>query len=129
VKSSNASKTSKIWFKTTPLTAGIIPYIEQVQLCTYSHDQGWATAPGTSSWSWFEIVILPGNQSGKPGDDGPAWTSHHNRTNSSNFPGHTGAVFDRQHELIRSLQPSNVLAVRVCAQYPDWSNEAARGTL
>ncbi|KAI0249485.1 hypothetical protein BJV78DRAFT_1129536 [Lactifluus subvellereus] len=137
VKASSASKTSKIWFKTTPFTTEMIPNIEQVQLYTYSYDQGWpgATIPGMASWSWFEIIVLPGNPSWEPGDDelGLAWTSHHNRINSepSNFSGYSGsgAIFDRQHELVKSLQPGNVLAVRVCAQYPDWSNEAARGAL
>ncbi|KAF8803289.1 hypothetical protein BYT27DRAFT_6741898 [Phlegmacium glaucopus] len=129
VKASSPSKASKIWFKTTPFTAGMTPYVEQIQLelYTYSHDQGYAT-DGTSSWSWFEVVILPGNQSGEPKDYRLAWTSHCNRIGSSNFSGYSGAVFDRQHELVKSLQPGNVLAVRVCVQYRNWSNEAARGT-
>ena len=105
VKASSASKTSKIWFKTTPFTAGMIPFVEQVQLCTHSaYNQG-STVSGTS-WSWFEIVILPRNQPGEPEDDGLTWTSHHNRINPSNFSGYTGAIFDRQHQLVKSLQVS-----------------------
>jgi hypothetical protein len=53
---SSGPKESKLVIQSPPLTREVLQHIRQLQVETISHDQGWATGPG--SWTWFEVVIL-----------------------------------------------------------------------
>jgi hypothetical protein len=103
------------------------------------------------SWSWFEVAILPDEHSDIPRTrDGKdlVWRSHGNRSDpqdAATLSRCYGKVFDRREQILDALevgiihlstypfndlfQIGNVIAVRVCARYPGWVNNAREGHL
>jgi hypothetical protein len=57
------------------------------------------------------------------------WFSHINSLGNKEYTNHSGQMFGRAHEIVGSLQPGNIIAVRACAQFPGWENFARRGHL
>ncbi|KAF7976548.1 hypothetical protein HWV62_6199 [Athelia sp. TMB] len=131
---------SKIWFTSPVLTQDVIEHIEDVRLFTKAHDQGGVDFPELGSWSWFDVLILESCDSTTPkvkNGRSLVWASHRNETvtedtdvdpEESYLPC-PGAIFDKDHELLNSLDVGNVIAVRVCAQFKGWENHAQSGRL
>ncbi|KAF5360891.1 hypothetical protein D9756_004636 [Leucocoprinus leucothites] len=121
VKAENGEAISQVWFKSKPVDRLFCYRAAQLQLLTDSKDQGCTEAdflnPGF--WSWFEVVILP---------DGPQ-TLRGRRTEETCLNRFYGKVFDRREEILDILEIGNVIAVRVCARYPGWMNDAREGRL
>jgi hypothetical protein len=85
------------------------------------------------SWSWFEIVILPGADTDVPKrtKDGHemAYQSHGNQLAHENRTMHYGLMFDRRTLLLASLEVGDVLAVRACVRFPGWKNYGYRAAI
>ena len=109
--SSTGDTVSKIWFKTEPLDATFISRITELQLCTDSHDQGWANDK-SGSWSWFELVILADTGTEEPvvrNGKTLAWKSHANQIACADTTKQFGIVFDNQKELLDALKVSSII--------------------
>ncbi|KAF5360636.1 hypothetical protein D9756_004637 [Leucocoprinus leucothites] len=137
-KAETGEAISQVWFKSKPVDRSFCYRAAQLQLLTDSKDQGCTQAdllnPGC--WSWFEIVILPDGTTDTPRKkDGKdlVWRSHGNRSDpedtASSLNRCYGKVFDRREEILDILEIGNVIAVRVCARYPGWINDAREGHL
>lgn len=132
VVAKDADLASKIWIKSPVLTESIIKRLEAVQLFTNAHDQGFAELESTSSWSWFDIIILDSLTSTVPKTRNGvtlAWSSHTNDIGSKHPTNREGEVYERESDLLSSLEPGDVIAVRVCARFPGWANYAKSGRL
>ncbi|KXN83116.1 Calcium-independent phospholipase A2-gamma [Leucoagaricus sp. SymC.cos] len=138
IEAEDSQTISRIWFKSKPIDRNFCYRVVQLQLLTDSCDQGYTQAdtlnPG--SWSWFEVVILPDENSDIPRNkDGKelVWRSHGNRSDSQDVARSPsrffGKVFDRREEILDSLEVGNVIAVRACVRYPGWINDARNGCL
>ncbi|KIJ45435.1 hypothetical protein M422DRAFT_29882, partial [Sphaerobolus stellatus SS14] len=105
---------SELWFKSAPLSRNFANRVVQIQLCTDSHDQGWATVKAQGSWSWFDIVILSNANTDVPKHtkDGHemAWRSHANQIGQDTSTRHFGLIFDRQSELSAYAKKGYVIA-------------------
>lgn len=113
IKAENDTTSSRIWFKSKPVDRTFCYRAAQLQLSTDSSDQGYTSAdtlnPG--SWSWFEIVILPDEDSDTPRSKGGkelAWRSHGNRSDpedtSTSLSRCFGKIFDRREEILDALE-------------------------
>ncbi|KAK7434582.1 hypothetical protein VKT23_020118 [Stygiomarasmius scandens] len=147
VRSSSDEMQSKIWFTTPSLDEHAINKLESVQLVTFSRLQlDMNSAPETdNSFSWFDLVILEKSTDTVPKTKNGislVWRSHSNSSKFIGRFGHQGQLFDiqdidstsnaRAKEIvqIRSfLDPGDVIAVRVCAQFRGWENYAESGQL
>jgi hypothetical protein len=120
----------------------------QLQLCTDSRDQGFASGavcpprPWTvyspsrppdksqGSWSWFELVILPNASTDVPKrtKDGyeMAYKSHGNQLAHDERTMHYGLMFDRRSRLLANIEPGDVIAVRACVRFAAWENHGER---
>ncbi|KAG7094147.1 hypothetical protein E1B28_007759 [Marasmius oreades] len=132
VKGVDDSAASQIWFKSKPLERNFCYRVTQLQLCTDSQDQGWVDKRASGNWTWFELVILPGENATQPrvNKEGKelAWRSHNNKLGDlAGFTRHFGVVFDRRSQLLANLEVGDVLAVRVCARFSGWENKAKSG--
>ncbi|PPQ65918.1 hypothetical protein CVT24_011251 [Panaeolus cyanescens] len=132
VTAQTADVASKIWFQTKPVDREFCYRVTQLQLCTSSRDQGNVQDKNAGSWTWFELVILADENTTEPkvSKEGKpmVWRSHSNRiSNEGHTTFHFGAVFDRRSELLVALEVNDVLAVRVCARFPGWTNHADKG--
>ncbi|KIJ36117.1 hypothetical protein M422DRAFT_34386, partial [Sphaerobolus stellatus SS14] len=111
---------SEHWFKSAPLSRNFANRVVQIQLCTDSHDQGWATDKAQGSWTWFDIVVLPNANTDVPKrtKDGRemAWRSHANQLGQ-----------DTRSELLTCLEVGNVIAVRASARFQGWTNYTEKG--
>ncbi|KAH6904367.1 hypothetical protein BKA70DRAFT_1296423 [Coprinopsis sp. MPI-PUGE-AT-0042] len=120
-----------IWFKSPPIDHSFWYRVALIQLTTDSRDQGWVSNKADGIWSWFELAILPDAASEKPRkskeDKELVWRSHHNRLASSSSTRHFGITFDRRSELFANIQIGDVLAIRVCARFSGWENDAQNG--
>jgi hypothetical protein len=80
------------------------------------------------AWSWFEIAILPDENSHEPkrtkDDQEMAWKSHSNQLAHEDRTMHYGYMFDRRSELLAHIEVGNVLAVRACVRFSGWANYA-----
>lgn len=97
----------KIWFKTEPVTREFCYRVAQIQLCTNSRDQGWASSDQDASWSYFDVAILENSEATTPKiKDGNelAWHSHHNRLAVAESSTYFGTVFDRRSGLLNDLE-------------------------
>ncbi|KAF7976534.1 hypothetical protein HWV62_6170 [Athelia sp. TMB] len=128
---------------TQVLNADLIEHIQEVQLFTMAHNQGDVEFPEAGSWSWFDVMILNSREDTTPKVKNGrclVWLSHSNPLTTapegsdsepeekSNVP-RSGFIFDKDHELLCLLEPGNVIAVRVCAQFSGWENHAHSGRL
>jgi hypothetical protein len=81
--------------------------IEEIQLFTWSHNQGPADDANEVEWSWFDLVILENPEATSPKVlDGRSlvWRSHCNRAEVTHNTFCQGSIFDRTHELLSLLQ-------------------------
>ncbi|KAJ6553081.1 acyl transferase/acyl hydrolase/lysophospholipase, partial [Mycena capillaripes] len=123
---------SRIWFSTPTLDEVVVSKIEEVQLFTESHDQGYVEFQEAGSWSWFDIVILESSDATTPkvmNGRSLVWASHTNKIGDERHSLCNGKIFNRDHELLGCLEPGNVIAVRACAQFLGWENHAKEGQL
>ncbi|KAJ8488254.1 hypothetical protein ONZ45_g14017 [Pleurotus djamor] len=121
-----------LWFRTPALDETLIKRINKIQLQTSGHDQGFVDFPGAGSWSWFDIVVLESPEHSEPKiKDGLTllWLSHTNSLGQPEDSTVTGPIFDRSHDIFKALEPGNSIAVRVCARFSGWENNATSGTL
>ncbi|EMD39819.1 hypothetical protein CERSUDRAFT_150518 [Gelatoporia subvermispora B] len=123
---------SRVWFSSPILEKDVIPRIEDVQLTTRGHDQGFVDDPNAGSWSWFDVAVFDSPKATEPRvKDGRAlvWRSHNNEIGHKYSTDRQGVVFDRNHEMLSLLEDGNVIAVCVCARFAGWSNHAESGHL
>lgn len=92
-------------------------------------EQVWADL-SQGAWSWFEIAILPDENSEVPkrtkDDHEMAWKSHSNQLAHEPRTMHYGYMFDRRSELLAHIEVGDVLAVRACVRFPGWANHCER---
>lgn len=123
---------SSLWFQTPPFQLTAIRGLTQLQLITYSCDQGWVREGTTNSCSWFELCILSGENATEPmvkGGKKMVWNSHFNEIAGKGPARRYGVVFNRRDELLRELEVGNVIGVLICARNTGWKNQAHRGVL
>ncbi|KAL7900614.1 Monophenol monooxygenase [Trichoderma sp. SZMC 28014] len=124
---------TKIWFKSPPLTSRTIRRIRGLKLFAESHDQGWVDDETRGNWTWLELAILENESETSPKRDKDGneltFTSHMNKIKSHTFEWLAGETFDRSRNLLRLLEAGNVIAVRLCAEYPNWAIHARNGYL
>ncbi|KAF3388415.1 Phospholipase A I [Penicillium rolfsii] len=114
---------NRIWFKTNALNAATIKSFQSIQLFAETHDQGHVDDTSLGNWTWLELAIFEDESSDKPRTKDSVelvWLSHKNRFLTDEYGWMAGQVFGRDHDLLRQLEPGNVLAVRVCARFPGW---------
>ncbi|KIK65149.1 hypothetical protein GYMLUDRAFT_258629 [Collybiopsis luxurians FD-317 M1] len=121
---------SSIWFKSKPVSREFCYRVTQLQLSTDSRAQVQQDGHGAGNWTWFEIAILPNEDATEPKKDKHgkemAWRSHNNQL-GNRATRHYGVIFDRRSELLANFEVGDVLAVRVCARFPGWTNIATEG--
>ncbi|KAJ7241094.1 hypothetical protein C8J57DRAFT_1085343 [Mycena rebaudengoi] len=123
---------SQIWFSTPALDELVVSKIEEVQLFTESHDQGYVEFQEAGSWSWFDIVILESSDATTPkvmNGRTLVWASHTNKIGDEHYSHRKGKIFTREHELLGCLEPGNVIAVHAGAQFLGWENHVKEGQL
>ncbi|KAK0567692.1 hypothetical protein OC861_002546 [Tilletia horrida] len=115
------------WFRSEPLTPVFVNRLAQLQLCTNSRDQGWASQRDHGSWSWFEVALLDGTTFTPrkfPEGREMVWISHFNQLAEEKSTLHYGRTFDRRSELLANMDVGDVIQVRVCARFQGWKNFA-----
>ena len=123
---------SKIWYTSPALNCTTIQHLTKIQLFAESHDQGYADDPLGGNWTWFELAILEDEGSTTPRQkDGIEliWRSHENRFLNKDFGWEEGTEFGQKHDMLRLLEPGNVIAVRLCARFTGWIIAAREGLL
>lgn len=125
---------SKLWFYTPPLDDMAVDHLAAVQLLTTSNDQGWATSSQGDSWTWFEVGVFKSPeelaQCEKVGQGEQGWRwSHGNKGATSMTQDRKGRLVTAGEDILKRLGGGSVLAVRICAKYPMWANNAHRGEL
>lgn len=93
--------------------------IDELQLFTDSHDQGFVNFREAGSWSWFDIVILASPDATEPkikNGRSLVWLSHSNELGEEDFTEKKGDSFKRGHELFSLLE--------VCFTLARYSNRA-----
>jgi hypothetical protein len=88
----------------------VVSKIEEVQLFTESHDQGYVEFQEAGSWSWFDIVILESSDATTPkvmNGRTLVWASHTNKIGDEHYSHRKGKIFTREHELLGCLEVSN----------------------
>ncbi|KAI0311486.1 hypothetical protein OF83DRAFT_755571 [Amylostereum chailletii] len=127
VHSSGSAVSSKDWIWTSPLDSAALARIAAVQVITISSDQGWASYPEHGSYSWFDIGLL------RPSSDGNqevCWrTSHHNQLAKKESVRREGSVITMEDKMWDNVKVGDVIAVRVCAQFGGWVNNAEFGQI
>ena len=121
-----------VWFTSPVLLEEDIQHIDKVQLFADSHDQGYANDPRAGNWTWFELALMENKASTAPRyKDGIAlvWRSHRNRFLDAKYDWAKGAQFGARHDILRLLEPGNVIAVRLCARFKGWTIAAREGLL
>jgi hypothetical protein len=132
VRSESHVVTSKMWFTTPALDDNTIKKLSKLQLFTKSKDQGYASVGSTTSYSWFELVILnsPDDKVPRMEDNAElAWPSHENKLRVKEYRILEGQSFGASHSLRQQLLPGNAIGVRVVTRFRDWRNYAAEGRL
>ncbi|KAG5654010.1 hypothetical protein H0H81_008319 [Sphagnurus paluster] len=82
------------------------------------------------SWSWFEVIVLDSPEASEPKvKDGLSlvWLSHYNKLCHKEYTHRIGQVFGSDHDIFRGLEVGNALAVRLCARFRGWKNDASEG--
>ncbi|KAB2571190.1 Tyrosinase [Lasiodiplodia theobromae] len=123
---------TKIWFKSPPLAQDTIRLINGVKLFAESHDQGFCGDDEQGNWTWLEIAILEKEQDTSPkkiGKEELSKESHMNSFCTKDYTWLGGRVFRMDEDFLSSLEEGNVIAVRLCAQYPSWEIYARKGHL
>lgn len=59
VAADDARYRRELWFTSDPVDKDFCSRVIELQLNTFSCDQGWVSEPEKGSWSWFEIAIFP----------------------------------------------------------------------
>ncbi|KAJ7668205.1 acyl transferase/acyl hydrolase/lysophospholipase [Mycena rosella] len=124
---------SRIWFSTPALDELVVSKIEEVQLFTESHHQGYVEFREAGSWSWFNIVILESSDATTPKVmDGRSlvWASHTNKIGDE-YSRHNGKIFTRDHELLEWLEliALEMTSPFACVPNSRWENHAKEGQL
>lgn len=81
--------------------------IEEVQLFTKSHDQGFVELRDAGSWSWFDIMVLESPDATTPkvvNGRSLVWRSHDNYLGDSKSTRRKGEPFTKNHEMLQSLE-------------------------
>ncbi|KAF4838828.1 Calcium-independent phospholipase A2-gamma [Colletotrichum tropicale] len=123
---------SKVWFRSPRLDANTIKRINRIQLHTKSSDQGECFDKEAGTWTWFEIAIMADERAEIPRiKDGVklTWESHLNVQAEKVPEERTGREFRTGENIFGALEEGNILAVRICAQYPEWALHAKEGYL
>ncbi|KAG8931740.1 hypothetical protein FRC02_002292 [Tulasnella sp. 418] len=121
----------ELWMVTEILPMDVIQNIAQVQLTTYSRDQGWGNGLGGRSYTWFSLGVFqrrPGGMYG-PRFDTELWISHRNKPGVPYIGLHTGKLFSASEEPLNLLRPGDRLVVWMHAQFRDWVNYCKEGKL
>ncbi|KAK7687056.1 hypothetical protein QCA50_009556 [Cerrena zonata] len=123
VSSGNQLVTSKIWFLTPPLNSKFIARLKHIQLFTRAHcSRKGSKAPSDpveENECWFDLAIFT-SEDGEPKTKkgrSLVWRSHSTTRGKVDEHWQNGMSFHRQHELFHSLEPGDMIAVRVCAQF------------
>jgi hypothetical protein len=129
VKADSGIIETKRWFSTQPLTRTDVAQLADVQLVTFSRDQGFGGA-NSASYSWFELGVLP-NQfyqtRAREDDDNVRWIISHDNIIAHRHPVLREGIVISNEEA--GWAEGDVLVVRICAQYPNWENIAESGTI
>ncbi|KAK6524472.1 hypothetical protein TWF281_011380 [Arthrobotrys megalospora] len=123
---------TEVWFKSPPLDEVTIRKIDSVQLFAESHDQGYCENPDQGNWTWFELGIYENEESSAPRKDGGIdliWRSHYNHFSEYDYKWCEGDKFEETHDLVRNLEPGNVIGVRLCSRFGGWEIWARNGYL
>ena len=107
-----------------------IAYIDNIELYTNSHDQGWAN-PNTASYSWFDIELIsiqPNIIQDNTATDTLLITYTRERcisniTANRNFHHYT-KLYNNTSNLVQTYNNdlSQQLILYACCQYPGWAN-------
>ena len=121
----------KDWLTSRPLTHSDLATLTAIQLVTRSHDQGWVSFPDLGSYSWFDICIADAEHVVRERPDGSQlrWCSHTNPLKSHKADEREGVRFGRHDDIWSHLKVGDVILVKVCAQFPGWSNTAVSGCI
>lgn len=98
------------------------PAVKVIQVECSSHDQGWATADG--SWTWSDLVV-------KNAQGLEVYRERNMFVNlraNDQFQLHV-KIFDQNSEAVKNLTPGNQLILELNAQFPGWVNNANYGRL
>ncbi|ETS80631.1 hypothetical protein PFICI_08160 [Pestalotiopsis fici W106-1] len=123
---------SEVWFQSRPLRLETIQRIKSIRHFAELHDQGPVDDPSAGNWTWFELVILEGPTSKTPrSKDGVqlVWESHRNRFQTTSYEWKEGDLFGNHDDIVRLIEPGNVLAVRLCTRFQAWMIFARQGYL
>ena len=100
------------------------PKVKCIQFKCSSHDQGYAIIPGTSSYSWGDLVV----QSSDGTEIYKQSRAYANDVANTNFQEHCGR-YDEQDELVQKCAPGTILILVLNAQYTGWINNVRSGEL
>jgi hypothetical protein len=123
-----ASPVRRDWFSSAQLSAHDLANTHSIQLLTRSRDQGWVSDPNAGSWSWFDVVLLPGERKRLNAEE-HSWPSHSNSPPASTMRRRAGFTFGTSHEIWQIAQIGDRIRVRACAQFSGWRNIATMGLL
>ncbi len=140
-----------MWFCSRNLSQDDLQNIAELQLVTWSCDQGWADDRSKGSWTWFDLGFFPSipysaedpdrkqkvmswlqalPNGGKGNGSLREWhPSHRNPVADGALAWRAGRIFGRDKKLWGRARSGDVLAVRACAQFSGWENKAERGEL
>ena len=118
----------KDWFSTSLLSAHDLANTHSIQLLTLSCDQGWVSDPNAGSWSWFDVILIPGERERLDGED-HSWFSHNNSPPASTIQRRAGSIFGPSHKIWQIAQIGDRIGVRASAQFYTWRNVAPMGLL
>ncbi|KAH6683489.1 acyl transferase/acyl hydrolase/lysophospholipase [Plectosphaerella plurivora] len=120
------------WFKTPPLDEQTIERLHGLQLVTRSRDQGFCDDKAAGIWTWFEVAIMANSEAESPRVKGGielVWTTHKNVQGKDEFLWRKSKVFPKNHDIFRLIEPNNVLVIRLCSRFYNWSITADTGIL
>ncbi|OGM46186.1 hypothetical protein ABOM_004865 [Aspergillus bombycis] len=132
VEAEDGNIKAAIWFRLPPITASILRRIQFLQLFAESGDQGVVSDRDAGTWTWFELAILENEKTAEPmvkNNVQYVWKSHLNPMETWTCKWNRGMVFNETHNLLRSLEVGNVIAIRICARFRRWAIRAQRGYL
>ena len=124
VTANSATVVSKNYLQLNVPPASTCPKVKSIQFNCSSHDQGYASTPGTASYSWGDLVV----QSSDGTEIYRQSRAYANAVANSNFQEHSGS-YGEQDELVQKCAPGSILILVLNAQFPGWTNTARSAEL
>ena len=100
-------------------SSSMCPQVKMVQVECSSHDQGWASDPNASSYSWIDLLVR--NDAGDEVYREERMFS--NPVANENYCMYE-KTFDEKSSVVQNLTPGCELVLVLNALYPGWSNYA-----